>query len=137
MLTIASVLTGFHNNLNSLTSADKSLAICIKAWFLFALVGQLFFAMYIAIRYGIPLYTGNLEHINLSTHVTGFVEGDFSGNSMLFMHVIAASLLSFCGMLQLPPNLRQRFPAMHRINGRLFLTLGLAGALNWPLPRLA
>lgn len=115
---------------SSLLYADRTIVLFIKTWFAFAMLGQLFFATYILFRYGIPLYKGTPEEVNIGPNITGFIEGDFSGNSMLFIHVMGASLLSVCGMLQLFPQIRQKYPLFHRLNGRLFLIMGLAGALS-------
>ena len=108
----------------------RALNISVKLWFLFALTGQLMFAIYIAFRYGLPVITGHLEQMNLSTHITGYVDGDTSGNGMLLMHIFGAAILSTSGMLQLVPSLRTRYPNVHKINGRLFMALGLLGALS-------
>lgn len=128
-MTTASSVTTSSVAENTKIKADDALAICVKSWFAFAMFGQLFFGIYVLFRYGIPLYMGTPEDINIGPGITGFVEGDFSGNSMLFIHVISASTLSFCGILQLVPSLRQKYPALHRFNGRLFLLIGLTGAL--------
>lgn len=109
---------------------DSALKKCISLWFLVALTGQWFFVVYIGFRWGIPLITGNYESINNSNGIDGFVPGDTSGNGMLYIHVIAAAVLSFGGMLQLIPSLRQKYPVLHKINGRLFFTLGILGALT-------
>ncbi|MDM7861546.1 DUF2306 domain-containing protein [Alteromonas sp. ASW11-36] len=115
--------------LHALT-ANRALDMSVKVWFATALVGQLLFAIYIGFRYAIPVYMGTPEDMNMSPHITGYVPGDFSGNSMLLIHVFGAAILSACGMLQLIPALRARFPRVHRINGRIFFVMGLAGALT-------
>lgn len=111
-------------------NAEQALNYTVKSWFVFALAGQLFFALYIAFRYGVPVSVGNPEGVNIGPKITGFVSGDFSGNNMLFIHVFGASILSLCGMMQLVPKLRQAFPRIHKVNGRLFLIMGLSGALS-------
>ena len=109
---------------------DKALHYSVATWFVLAMIGQQVFAAYVMIRYGLPLIDGQYENINLSTNIDGYVEGDLSGNVMLYFHLIPAALLSFCGMLQLLPKVRERYPALHRFNGRLFLVLGMTGALT-------
>ena len=111
-------------------TADAALNNSVKMWFAAALVGQLVFATYIALRYAVPLYAGNPEQMNSPSIITGYVEGDFSGNMMLYFHVIGAGLLSLSGLLQLVPTIRKKYPTLHRLNGRFFLSLGLAGALT-------
>ncbi|TDF37512.1 DUF2306 domain-containing protein [Alteromonadaceae bacterium M269] len=112
------------------STVDRAILSSVKVWFLIALSGQLLFTVYIAFRYGLALYSGQPERMNLSTHITGYVQGDFSGNAMLYLHIAGAAILSASGMFQLIPQVRQRWPLLHRINGRLFLSLGLAGALT-------
>ena len=114
----------------TLLRPDKAIKQSLAVLFMIALAGQLIFAVYISIRWGLPLLTGLFETINKSTHVTGYVDGDTSGNGMLFIHAIGAGILSLSGLLQLVPSIRKNYPAFHRFNGRLFLTLGLLGALT-------
>jgi hypothetical protein len=58
------------------------------------------------------------------------VAGDSMGNFLYFAHVIPAAILSMTGVVQIIPAIRQRFPTLHRWNGRLFLSLGLCGAIG-------
>lgn len=111
-------------------SPDTALKNTVSTWFLVGLLGQWFFVVYICFRWGMPLLTGNFESINGSNGIDGYVPGDTAGNGMIYIHVIAAAILSFGGMLQLVPALRQKFPTLHRLNGRLFFTLGILGALT-------
>ena len=111
-------------------SPARALDVSVKVWFASALIGQLIFAIYIGFRFGIPLYIGSPEDMNMSELITGYVPGDFSGNSMLLIHVFGAAILSASGMLQLVPVLRTRFPRWHRFNGRVFFSIGLIGAIT-------
>ncbi|MEM0910409.1 MAG: DUF2306 domain-containing protein [Pseudomonadota bacterium] len=115
---------------NNAQHAQTALNISAKTWFVLALVGQLAFAIYIGFRYGLALASGQPENMNLSMHITGYVEDDFAGNMMLYFHIAGAAILSTSGILQLVPSLRQRYPIFHRLNGRLFMIMGLAGALT-------
>ncbi len=111
-------------------SADRALLLGVTSWVVVALVGQWLFALYIAVMYALPLATGDFAAANKARPITGYVAGDTLGNAMLFAHVLPAALLSVCGVLQLLPVLRRRWPALHRWNGRVFLTMGLLGALS-------
>lgn len=111
-------------------SPDSALKNCMSLWFLVGLIGQWFFVVYIYFRWGLPLITGNYDSINDSNGINGYVPGDTAGNGMIYIHVIAAATLSFGGMLQLVPALRKKFPTLHRLNGRMFFTLGILGALT-------
>lgn len=119
-----------HTFFAKLRKPDFALQTSASAWFFVYLLGQQFFAIYIAMRWGLPLITGDYESVNKSAVINGYIAGDTPGNGMLFIHVISAAILSFCGMLQLVPALRQKYPLVHRLNGRLFLILGLMGALT-------
>lgn len=109
---------------------DKALSIIVTIWFAAALLGQLAFAIYIAVRYGLPMINGEYQNINLSGNITGYVKDDLSGNVMLFAHLLPAALMSVSGMLQLIPSTRKRWPTVHRWNGRMFLMLAVTGALT-------
>lgn len=111
-------------------SPNKVLSASVSSWVVIALLGQWLFAFYIVTLYVMPLVTGQPENANLADPITGVVRGDTLGNIRLFLHVIPAALLSFCGVLQLIPKIRNNFPSVHRWNGRLFLTLGVIGALG-------
>ena len=122
--------TGHSTFAVSTHAADRALQLSIAGWVLVALAGQWLFAFYIAVMYALPMVTGNHEAANQARPITGYVAGDTLGNTMLFAHVLPAALLSLCGVLQLLPVLRRRWPSLHRWNGRVFLTMGLLGALT-------
>ncbi|WP_170113395.1 DUF2306 domain-containing protein [Ahniella affigens] len=108
----------------------KALRLSAGFWFLIALVGQWLFAWYIAMVYARPVLSGTPEAINNTAKITGYIVGDGLGNSLLISHVLAGGLISMLGLLQLWPWLRRRVPGLHRWNGRLFLALGMLGALS-------
>ncbi|MEZ5443649.1 MAG: DUF2306 domain-containing protein [Lysobacterales bacterium] len=100
------------------------------AWFVAALLSQWLFAAYIVAAYGMPLAAGTPEAMNRTHPITGHVPGDHLGNTVLLFHLLPAIWLNLAGLLQLVPRLRQRYPILHRINGRVFLILALSGALS-------
>jgi hypothetical protein len=69
---------------------DKALGAVVSIWFAAALLGQLVFAIYIVVRYGLPIINDEYQNINLSNNITGYVKGDFSGNVMLYVHPLPA-----------------------------------------------
>lgn len=101
-----------------------------RSWVLVALLGQWIFALYIFIKFGIPALSGSPTSADTSRMIQGYVNGDEFGNGVLVIHLLPAILLSFGGIFQLLPYLRKKYPAFHRWNGRMFLTLGLFGALT-------
>jgi hypothetical protein len=118
------------SSVNILKRAFKVLDLSVSAWIVIALIGQWFFASYVFILYAFPIVTGDLEQVKLARTIIGYVPGDLIGNLTFFSHVIPAALLSVGGILQLLPILRRKYPAVHRWNGRMFLSLGLLGALS-------
>ncbi|WP_395338453.1 DUF2306 domain-containing protein [Ningiella sp. W23] len=102
----------------------------IKMWVLIALIGQWFFTLYILLGFAYPLALGGPQNIDYSHMIEGYVAGDTSGNFILLMHIIPASLLSLSGIFQLVPFIRKTYPRFHRYNGRVFLSIGLLGALS-------
>lgn len=101
-----------------------------KIWFAVAATGQAVFILYILGFYGPRTATGNYEAWNDGQIITGFVPGDLIGNLVFGSHVLLAALITLGGLLQLTPALRHRYPALHRWNGRLFLTLAMIMALG-------
>lgn len=125
------------NNESSVSTTQRSqnnslsiLKYLTRGWGLVALLGQWIFALYIFIQFGMTALSGDPTSADTSRMIKGYVDGDDFGNGMLLLHLLPAILLSFGGILQLIPYLRKNYPAFHRWNGRIFLTLGLLGALT-------
>jgi hypothetical protein len=111
-------------------ASTSALQWSARAWFLVALAGQWLFAAYILLALLVPFLAGRPADVNRTGLITGYIAGDAVGNATLFAHLLAGALLSGGGLLQLVPALRRRWPGWHRWNGRVFLTLALAGALS-------
>ena len=100
--------------------ADKSLRAAARFWFVVALIGQFAFAISVAAFYGLTALRGNFQAWNkILAH--GYESGATMGNAALAGHIIFATVISIAGALQLIPGVRNRFPAFHRWNGRLFV----------------
>lgn len=99
-------------------------------FFLILMIGQLAFIAFILSYYGVRVVTGNLSAINDKSLITGYVAGDLIGNLMFVVHVLLAAVMTFGGLAQLIPQIRQKYPAVHRWNGRVFLTLAVCLALG-------
>ncbi|GGW83460.1 membrane protein [Alteromonas halophila] len=113
----------------SLASASLTRGL-LTSWVTAVLIGQWLFAAYITVQFAAPWATGALSESTFSHMIKGHVAGDNIGNAVLLLHILPVMLISMSGVLQLIPYLRQHFPRFHRLNGRLFLTLGLCGALT-------
>ncbi len=92
-------------------------------WFAVTLIGQWAFFYYLVAFYGPMAVTGNHEAMAplRAMGATGFVAGDTLGNTTFVAHALAAAVIAFGGLLQFVPQIRSRFPALHRWNGRVFL----------------
>lgn len=101
-----------------------------QSWGFVALLGQWIFALYIFLQFGVAALSGEFSSADTAGMIKGYVKGDDFGNGLLMLHLLPAILLTFGGMFQLIPYLRKQFPAFHRWNGRMFLTLGLLGSLT-------
>jgi uncharacterized membrane protein len=92
-------------------------------------IGQLIFAFSVASFYGMAAVRGN-SAAAWSTHFThGYVAGDTMGNFAIATHLFSAVIVILAGMLQLIPQIRNRFPVFHRWNGRLYIVTAFAISL--------
>ena len=89
-------------------------------WFLVAVPGQWIFVVYIVAYYGGALVAGDYGRWGkFLTH--GLVPGDHVGNLALALHLATAALITGLGPLQLVPQIRSRWPRLHRWSGRVYL----------------
>jgi hypothetical protein len=102
---------------------DRALSWSAAFWLLIAVIGQWAFFYYIAAFYGSNLFTGNFQAWSVLSKLggTGYRAGDTAGNITFGAHALAAGLIALGGALQLMPQVRSRWPAFHRWNGRVFL----------------
>lgn len=102
------------------TTGLRPLRAAAAAWFAVSVIGQLFFAAYIAAFYGGAILAGAPERWNrVLKH--GHIPGDPLGNVVVGLHVVLSLIILVGGPLQLVPALRRRFPAWHRRSGRAYL----------------
>lgn len=101
--------------------AEPALRTVAAAWFAVALVGQYLFVLYLAVAYGSPTLAGDPAAWNRTQPIVGHVAGDAAGNAMFISHVLLASVIALGGMLQLVPQVRARWPVVHRWTGRVFM----------------
>ncbi len=104
--------------------------LMVKAWVGIILTGQWIFALYILVQFTLPLITGQLDESRYAYMIRGYVNGDTINNAILLLHVIPVMLISLSGTFQLFPVITKHYPRFHRINGRVYLTFGLLGAIG-------
>lgn len=110
--------------------ARRQLHLATRGWFAATALGQLLFVAFIVLFYYSSIFSGNLAAWNTKPLITGYVAGDSTGNGQFALHVLAAAAMTLAGLLQLVPQVRQRWPRLHRWSGRLFLTLALVLSLG-------
>jgi len=99
-------------------------------WFLVAVAGQWIFAAYIIAAYAPPTLTGAYAEWDAVGLIDGYEAGDLAGNLMFIAHVLLAAVVSVGGTLQLIEPLRRRLPWLHRMTGRVYLTIAAFMALG-------
>lgn len=109
--------------------ADKSLRAAARLWFVLALAGQFTFAISVAIFYGLTAMRGNIQAWNKILG-RGYEAGATMSNTALVGHILFATVINIAGALQLIPGIRNRFPAFHRWNGRLFVLAAFTQAIT-------
>jgi uncharacterized membrane protein len=105
--------------------ADTALKVSERFWFGVTLIGQLAFGFAVTSFYGLTALRGDYHGWNF-TH--GYVPGVTKGNFAVATHLISAAIIMLAGAVQLIPQVRNRFPAFHRWNGRIYMLT--AGALS-------
>jgi hypothetical protein len=111
--------------------ADRILDAAARLWLLTAVVGQWLFFAYIAGFYGPSTLSGDIAAWGRNTMLLkGYVPGDTAGNIAFGAHALLAGIIAFGGALQLIPQLRARWPALHRWNGRLFMVTAIGVSLT-------
>lgn len=99
-------------------------------WFVVAATGQLAFIVFILAFYGVRTAQLNFPGWNDKPLIDGYIAGDNAGNAVFAAHVLLASVMTLCGLMQLIPRLRQSRPRLHRWTGRIYLTLAVVEALS-------
>jgi uncharacterized membrane protein len=121
------------NRLELSSVADGALKAAARFWFAVTVVGQLIFAFTVASFYALTAVRGDYHKWNFTN---GYIPGFSMGNTAVIMHVASAAIVMLAGAVQLVPQIRSRFPAFHRWNGRIYIltavTLSVAGLyMTW------
>jgi len=114
---------------HALVRADKILGYTLSTWFTVAVIGQLFFAIYVAGFYGGAVVDGNLARWN-EVISPGYQEGATLSNLAIGIHLFFAFLIMLSGPLQFISQVRNRFPTFHRWNGRVYVMLTSIGGIT-------
>ena len=105
-------------SVSSSISAEKTLSLAARFWFIVAVAGQWMFAYYIAARYGGSALRGDWKvWSDRMSHGQGPMT---IGTVAMAVHLFLAVIITIGGPLQLVPQLRRRAPRFHRWNGRVY-----------------
>jgi len=108
--------------------AERALHLATRFWSGVLLIGQLIFAFTVAAFYGLTALRGNFTAWRkVLTH--GYIPGDPIGNVALIIHLSSAVFVILAGALQLIPQVRNRFPVIHRWLGRFYITAAVSISL--------
>src|ERR1700740_2153094 len=111
------------------SAADVALKAAARFWFVVAVIGQFAFAFTVASFYGLTALRGDYQAWN-KVLANGYEAGATMGNAALAGHILFATVISIAGALQLIPAVRNRYPAFHRWNGRLFVLAAFTQAIT-------
>jgi hypothetical protein len=111
------------------TAAENAHDTAARLWFLVAITGQLMLAGYVAWFYGGTALQGQLEAWS-GVLTRGYIQGDRTGNAAIAGHLLAAVILTIGGAIQLIPQVRNRFPLLHRWMGSIYLVAAVGGSLS-------
>lgn len=104
--------------------ADVALKASARFWFLVTIAGQLLFAFTIASFYGRTALRGDLQVWNRFMF-RGYVPGDRTGNFVVALHLGSAVVIILAGAVQFVPQIRKRFPVLHRWTGVIYMLTAL------------
>jgi hypothetical protein len=126
---MTSTITAPDLNVSAPTPAAhgrRHLTNAVRGWFAATAFGQLLFVAFILLYYYSTTLTGNFARWNAKPLITGHVAGDTIGNGQFAIHVLCAAVMTLAGLVQLVPQVRARWPKVHRWSGRIFLSFALA-----------
>src|SRR5712675_2365208 len=111
------------NRLELDSIAETVLKAAARFWFGVTVIGQLFFAFAVASFYALTALRGNYHAWKITN---GYIPGVTKGNLAVVMHLFSAVMVMLAGAVQLVPQVRNRFPAFHRWNGRIYMLTAVA-----------
>lgn len=118
------------SSFKGLDSSRQLLGLSARTWFVVTAFGQLAFIVFIVGFYYTSTLAGDYPAWNNKPLIDGYKDGDSVGNTMFAFHVILAAVMTVAGLIQLIPQIRSVAPRLHRMSGRIFVTLACALAVG-------
>lgn len=129
-MTTSIELGAIRSTSNPTSNPGKNLKTAAAIWFGVAAVGHWLFLAYIISFYMPLLIKGGAAALE-STHLpNGYIPGDTIGNAAMVAHLVLAIAIIGGGPLQIIPQIRARYPAFHRWNGRLYMSAVVVSVLG-------
>jgi len=128
-MTTADVIGGTAGLTTAARGANRLLKGTGVLWFAVAAIGQIAFAAHVAVLYGGNAAAGNVEAVNKRL-INGIIDSDPLGNFVLALHLGFAFVITLSGILQLTPQVRDRWPTFHHWNGRIYLLAAIVMAFG-------
>jgi Predicted membrane protein (DUF2306) len=119
-----------RTDIGDLTSARKALNGAATIWYFATVLGQAAFVLFILLFYYPSSLSGNFAAWDKKPNIEGYLAGDTVGNIMFAFHVLVAAVMTVGGLFQLVPSIRQKWPKLHRWNGRIFMITALSLAFG-------
>jgi len=117
---------------NPVAVANKALQASATFWFIVAASGLWVFVFYVAAYYIAPGLLGGLpawSELRLPDDANVYTAGDGGRNIAMAAHLFVAVIVMGGGILQLIPQIRTRFAAFHRWNGRIYIVTAISTSL--------
>lgn len=96
----------------------------VRVLFYIGVIGQLAFALYIFIHFGISALKEKWEVWDKGL-MNGFIDGDWLGNVALLIHIFLAFTITLGGPIQFIPYLRNKGRSFHKWNGRIYIVTAI------------
>lgn len=113
-----------------LVGSRHTLDVAARIWYFATTLSLGAFLFFILLFYYPSSLSGNVSAWDKKPNIEGYLAGDTTGNIMFGFHVLAAAVMTAGGVFQLVPNIRQKWPKLHRWNGRIFMATALLLALG-------
>lgn len=114
---------------SSKTLSDKLLKVSVYLITTTVWISALLFGLYILAFYAAALYEGNMDRWNTVLPKL-YEQNTRTANSGIGLHFAAGGVILVLGCIQLMDGMRNRYPALHRWSGRIYLVSCLLAAVG-------
>lgn len=91
---------------------------------------SLIFVAYIVVKYGVSIAAADISTWNDDVESQLYVAGGSAANAGIGLHFMLGALLMTLGSIQLMPSVRDRYRALHRLTGRVYVAASILTAIG-------